>query len=343
MAIVNWLRREVNRRRVASADRARLDDAVEQVIKAVDPRLRAVAGYRRKLAPAIMETARFAHRCVDSLPSPIAVARDRWGTDPWLRACFASVDAMQEVFDGSEVLREFLTGEEGWGASEIFAGIGMRMDRSTRLGHALHGDVVQREVKQSVITFGDYRVGVVAATEEAFKAKLRRRVFEELATHAMQRIVGLHARKEALSEERAALRWKLKLYQRRAQGLGTLWHDSDTYQRHIEELGQRIVETESGLRELLGSAGDIEDFLRLTVEVFGRAAELIRIEPVRLYLDHMNVEHEGPGAGVVAVDLTQVRFGRRRPRIIQAVRFAPDFARVDLGPELRRAARALAV
>jgi hypothetical protein len=343
VAISGWFKKKFAQMQEESHWRAKVDRGLDEIIDAVDPRLRGLSGYKRRLEPAALRAYEYAQQCVQDIPAPIEVTRGRWGVDPKLRAYFASADAMQEVFDGSQTLRRFLTGAGAANAEQVFVGLGMRLDERKRLGHALHGDTVQRDVEQTTASFGDHNVALVASSEEELREQAVHRVLEELATRAMQRIMGNRLRKDSLKEQSAVLRWKLKIYERGSHGLGTLSHDEGVYERHAEELRQRLDETQSDLKDVLHTAGTIEDFMRLTIEVFDTAPEYISVEPFSLLVDDMNVKQDTAHKHAKELALTRVHVGRRRPRVVQLLCFSPDFVRVDTRAAIRKAARALGV
>ena len=343
VSLMEWWQARSRRKKELLAEERRVDRLVQSVVDRVDPRMRGLGGYQRRLAPAIAEAARFAGTLVEALPEPVQIARDRWANEPCLRACFANVDTMQELFDQDRVLQRFLSGAEAQGAKQIFATVGMRVDRRSRHGFALSGDLLQKGVEQVAVSFSDHRIGVIAADETSFRAGLQRRVLEELATRAMQRIMGMQTRRESLTEQQATLRWKLKIYEMREDGLDILWRDKEVYKRHAQDLRSRLETTDANLDDLMERAGNIEHFLEATVDEFSRASELIAVEPLILWLDNMNIEVPPTAPGAREVRLAQIRVGRRRPQILQPVKFAPDFPRVDTGAALRRAARALGV
>jgi hypothetical protein len=126
-------------------------------------------------------------------------------------------------------------------------------------------------------------------------------------------------------------------------GLGTLWHDKTRYDQHINDLSERLQVAETNLDDLLSSAGTIEDFLDITVEEFSRAQETLRVDTTTVHLDDMNIERDPASPRARALELTEVRFGKRRPRVFRLVKFSPDFVRVDTDAALRRAARVLGV
>lgn len=343
MSLTDWISSLFSGREARRADERRLAAAVDAVVDVVDPRLRGLPGYRRTLAPAIGQAARFAREIVAALPPAIEITRKSWSGTPFLRAGFATVDAMQQVFDTNRALRDFLTSAEARGAREIYAGIGMQMHRRQQLGQELRDELLQKDVEQVAVSFDNHRIGVIATTEPRVKELLQRRILEDFATRAMQRIVGMRSRRDALVEQRANLSWKLKIYRMQRDGLGTLWHDRTRYDQHINDLSERLQVAETNLDDLLSSAGTIEDFLDITVEEFSRAQETLRVDTTTIHLDDMNIERDPASPRATALELTEVRFGKRRPRVVQLVKFSPDFVRVDTDAALRRAARVLGV
>ncbi|MEN8176167.1 MAG: hypothetical protein ABFS23_10415 [Pseudomonadota bacterium] len=337
----HWLKQQIAQRNQRIAYQSRLHAAVEEVVDSVDPRLRSLPGYRRKLAPAIHTAAEYSQELIDQLPEPILATPRTWAMSPYLRAFFASVESMRALFDNCRMLANFLGSPAALGTTTLYAGVGMRLDERVAMGHALHGDRVQSDVMQTTVSFGDHRIGVVAANKEAFALQVQRRVLEELAARALQKVMDLRSRKDAMEEEQVKQRWKLKIYTLRANGMGTFQHDSEQYERHIRDMQERLQVTETVLGDLLATAGTIDDFLDVTVEVFSRPRDHIGCDSITLYLDKMNVKCDRLAAGASKLELTGMRLGHSLSRIVQPVCFAPDFVRKDSMSGLRMAERIL--
>ena len=342
MALLDLWRNWRARRRQLAAERLALHRGIEELVDLVDPRLRGMPGYRSRLAPALRHAVGVADRLVSGLSDPLWVDRRSWSQQPLLRAYFTSADVMREIFDNSNELRDFLTSAAALGADEVYAAMGMRMTRSTRLQTELQGDVLLRDQQRTVVSFSDHRLGAFATDQESFKRSLRRRLLEEIAMRAMQRIMGLRTQREALEEEKTRLQWKLKMYQKQTDGIGGLWHDQSRLGRHIQALEEQLGETREELQDLLTRAGDIEDFLDATVEALRDIEQTVSIDWHTLHLDAMNVEANAE-AGTPALSLCAIRIGRRQPRIVQLIKFSPEFFSVDTGKSLLRAALALGV
>ena len=179
MSLTGWIGSLLSRRQARRADERRLAAIVDTVVDVVDPRIRGLPGYRRTLAPAIEQVAVFAQEIVTALPPPVEISRERWADTPFLRSGFATVDAMQEVFDSNRALRDFLTSAEARGAREIYAGIGMQMHRRRQLGQELRGELLQTDVEQVAVSFDGHRLGAMATDESRLQALLQQRVGRE--------------------------------------------------------------------------------------------------------------------------------------------------------------------
>ncbi len=343
MGLLDRLRHLRNRRRGSREEREAFDRQVDAIVEIVDPRLRMVPGYRHRLAPALREAVRVIDAQFATLPPPLEVSRERWSREPLLRAAFTTPEAMQQLFDGHRPLRRFLASAEARGAGTVFAGLGMSLTLEKRFGHALQGDLVQRDVAQTALSLGDHRLSAFATSETQLAESVRQRVLQDLATRATQEVLGSRMRKERLGEERVKLQMRLRLYEQEARGLAGLWHDEEVITRHAEELREKLAETEGELQELSHSAADIGDFLDMTVAVFASMEHDVRLESRPLYVDAMNLCHDAPGDGINTLPLTVAHVARRPPRVIRLLRFAPDLVSFDSGDGLRQAARALGV
>lgn len=329
-------------RQAARQRRQDLLEGVELIVDRVDPRLRALTNYRSRLVPALETAVQAVDTLLDTLPPPVLVNRDTWQSSSHLRAYFTNPKEMQEVFDTNTNVRDFLTSAEAKNANEVFAAMSMRIDRGTGFGSAMMGDQIFADQQQTAVSFSDHRIGVLTANESDFRHALQRRVLEEVAARAMQRVLGMRNRRDALSEEKDILKWKLKIYEMRKAGIGTLLHDHATYDRHIETLQAELGSVSTTLEGLLERAGTLENFLDITVNAFETVGETIKIDFAEICLNDMNVETSNEKGGR-PLTLCELHVGKRRPRIVMLVRFSPNFPSVDTDRALRRAARELGV
>jgi hypothetical protein len=105
-----------SQRQAAAARRRRrertIHEAIERVIDQVDPRLRGLSGYRRKLqdgvAAALDHSAELARR----IPGPVTLNRETWAQDPLLNAMFADPERIRWVLSSPDVCAYLVTPDE---------------------------------------------------------------------------------------------------------------------------------------------------------------------------------------------------------------------------------------
>lgn len=342
MVMSDWWRTKASEFRRERQKRRSYALGVEALIDRVDPGLRGLSGYRERLIPALKQGVATTEALIDSLPAPLTASREGWVDSRRLRVYFATPQQMHEALGESRMVRDFLTSATGSNVTEVYAAISMRMDRKTRFGTALDGDRLLSDQRQESIDFSDLRVGALAGDEDTFRKALRHRILEEVTARAIQRILGSRMRRDAMTEQKTLLQWKLKMYEMRQSGVGTLWHDQAAYQRHIDELKNELGAVSEGLDELVERAGDIADFLEMLATEFEQVEHTVKLESSSFYLDDMNIEMP-PERGGKRLELATFRVGKRRPRVFDLIRFSPDDVSVDTGRALRRAARELGV
>ena len=76
------------RKAAARAREAEIQLAIEHVVDEINPKLRAVSNYRKKLRQAVERALAHSTEIVASIPGPIEVNRSLWSSDPMLRAFF---------------------------------------------------------------------------------------------------------------------------------------------------------------------------------------------------------------------------------------------------------------
>lgn len=342
MSILDQWRAYRAKRRARALQHEALSQGVEEIVDRVDPRLRGLSDYRAQLLPALRTAVAASEDIISALPPPMVLSKAAWAESPILRAMFASPERMREMLERSPDLRDFLVGRSAQGADMVYAALGIRMQRRQVMQVEANGDRLKQEKQVNMISFDSFRLNSITTDEESLRRRLRRRLLEEMAVRAANRIMGSRTRRDALMEEQAELKWRRKIYQMRCDGVGGFWHETDRYCQHIAALEEKIDDNVAGLENLQLRAGNIEHFLATTVEVFEKTAETIHIENQTLHLDRMNREVPA-NASSASLHLSQLHVGRRRPRIIQLVSFSPTDVSIDVGRALRRAARALGV
>ena len=105
------IRQRHGRRKAAKAEarvrESELQTAIEHVVDTINPKLRAVSGYRKKLRPAVERSLAYCAKLVDDMPDAVAVNGKAWSADPTVRAFFSNVGDLQRVYSGSQEVRDY--------------------------------------------------------------------------------------------------------------------------------------------------------------------------------------------------------------------------------------------
>lgn len=125
------------------APEAAVREAIGRALDAVDPRLKAVPDYERRLAPAVSHALRHCEALADEMPGPVEIGVRAFGADPLVHAMFATAGDIADMLGRSRAVREFLADPDNIAREEFFALLGMRHREKTATGLALNGDVVQ--------------------------------------------------------------------------------------------------------------------------------------------------------------------------------------------------------
>jgi hypothetical protein len=296
MSILNWWHRHGDdANKAQSAEN--INEAVERIVT-MYPRLRLTRRYRARLAPAVATSLNHARNMVASIPAPREASAAKWFSDPCLRAFFAYPDDMARAFSSSTDLRTFL--DRNADIAEAYAVLGMEMVERHVLGVTMEGEVIRRDVPQTAVSFGNYRIRICGRTEPDLRREIERRIIDQLALAGLALAADEKSRRDKLEQERALLKTRLRFLERQGTGmraaLGGDAIDGKTEQAHLQ------AQFEENTRNLdsLGKRTEVLDHaLERLRKVLAEPGQHIYITSKHLRLDRMNIvqKADSPQAG----------------------------------------------
>lgn len=183
-----------------------LDDAtrtmVEHAVTAVDPLIRQVPGYPRKLAPAVRHALDYCTDIVARIPGPYEISRAAFASDPLVHALFATADDIQAMLATNQCARDLLH-DPRFGGGQCCAMLGMRHRVKTGFGVQLSGNVVQRDEPQKALYFSDHTLTAPGPDLDTVKNRLRIALFDSLLKGLADEITLVRAEQAELNKERA--------------------------------------------------------------------------------------------------------------------------------------------
>jgi hypothetical protein len=298
--------------------------AVERAVDGIDPRLRALPGYRRILRRPVERALQYVAENLSTLPSAIPFERHRFSADPRLRALFVGPDHLLEILSASPELRGYLNKTVGPPPPELY--VALRVERSERsiLGMSVVNDQVMRDVPQTTVSFHNHRFAFPAATEPETRRQLQERAFDYLVEVIRHRLGAARMRREQLEQQQRRL--LSGHFEPSSRGLDGWSGEASAVSasRHVESPfdRRRLLEIEEELDRLRADSGTLSAQLALAAQMLREPREHLRLDRLSMTLDHMNVKvskHSRKSADTLVFN--ELLIGGDRRIMLEMIRF----------------------
>lgn len=304
-------------------DKAALDEAVEQVIDAIDPRLRLVPGYKRKLQDEVAAALAYIGTLVDQVPGPLDVSRRTFVSNPHVNAFFATPDELQTTFSRSPEINAFFADADNSDEDECCALLCADKQEKTVLGTELSCDTLRRDVMQTAVNFHGHKVLSPAANDALVRNGIKRCIFDGLVTHALRHIYMIKSSRQDLEDQRRILHARLRARQARGNGLSTLLaqaHENDEQPAHIQA---KLAETQRQLDRMPGSQDMLPFYLEQIRAIFSNPEEFIRLNVSCFRLTAMGIKVESDTSqSVNTVCFSELEIADVMKRVVTVARYA---------------------
>lgn len=287
MGILDWFKN-----RPSHPDPGRLSDemtrrAIDKAVTLTNPRLKIVRSYQERLAPAVETSIRYLREKMLELPPAIRISEANWASEHVLRAFFASAAEIPAALRQSRNLRTLF--DKFPDLDEACLVLGMTYNEQQSYGMSLQGDIVQRDVAQTVVDFSVPRTRICGHSDEEVRHLLGTQSFEYLVAQSMIEIGEAQSERQELEETRALIRFRLRLLQQQGPGLGTVFDAAPPVRDEQQKLEAELLENERQMEELGGSQSTLEEELDCLRDVLEHPESYIRFERKKLRLSTLNV------------------------------------------------------
>jgi hypothetical protein len=276
-------------------DRRLVEAAVERVVDATDPRLRGFGDYRKRIYTGAERSLVHVQALIDSLPEPVEMGGRTFGSDPRLRAFFASPGRLRELIANAPSVIDLLA-ERGPRPQNIFGLLAPQMKEREVLGMELQGDQVRRDVLQRVVDFSDHRFVGASGSEAEARDELKKRAFDFLAELALRRILDMKERKTGLEQQQRLLQRKLDAMQAGNWGLEPMLAADGDRHSDYGSLEQKVEAVEGELMGQPCSGKGLEAHFDCINAILEQPAEWLSLRGVELNIDVMSLRVEDPAA-----------------------------------------------
>lgn len=321
MKIPDFLAGLLEHRRDARKAEEGLLAAVETAAGLVDPKVRWVSGYRRKLKPAVARTLEYADELIAKIPGPIIADPTRWDHEPLLRAIFSTPEEILSTFHANPQDRKLL---EASADPRLCALLTMTREERSAFGVQVEGDIVKRDVPRTAVNFVDLRLLAPAAIEAETREHLRQRALTILCTAAMERILSLRSRAQDLGEQRELLQIKLKIRQSGRKDFISLMCGTEACDAEIDRTQDALEGITRDIAAARAELGGPNECLDHILRILSRPEEHLWVEPLRLKLSPLGFK-VGPESSEPSseIELCEVKVREGLQRAAVFVRYTP--------------------
>jgi hypothetical protein len=287
MGILDWFKNRPGQYDPDRVSAELIDWAVDKAITLTNPRLKLLADYRSRLQPAVETTIEFLRAQVSLLPAVHPLSAKSWSADPALRAFFVAPADIPAVLGGSENLRTLFAKFPELDMAYLILGMALKEQRT--FGMALHGEVVQRDVAQTSVSFSDHRTRLCGHDEQRLRRVVGVEIFDYLVAHALSEIGEERSERRELQENRSLIRARLRLLQQHGPGLGSMFGSAPAARSEQARLDAELLDNERQLEAIGGGQAVLESELETLKSVLGAPQRYLHFSTQSLRLDPMNV------------------------------------------------------
>ena len=341
MGLLGWLRRSTPKLAAEGFSEAVVRETTDYVVRMCDPRIALLSRYRERLAPAVVAALRFVQGQRELLSEPVDANVSAWHSTPLLRAIFATTHDMQQAFGRSIELVDWFARNPL--CDVAVATLGMVAREQRVFGMALDGEVIQREVVQTTLSFSDHRTRIFSDSPETLWRGVARRLVDELAYIALSHFESEQTTRKQLEEELSLMRARLRALERRGTGMDHLAAGRDVPEAVVgRKLLHQLEENERKLAQMPGNADLLELRLSMLAETLSQAASYVHIARRHVHVDSLNRVFEEPSPDTHPISFVEVKVDRKPPleRVLVALRIHRS-ALQPVGLKLEDAARLL--
>ncbi len=299
--------------------------AIEHVVEGIEPRLRLVPAYQRKLGAAVKKALSHIDHTVDRIHGPLQLDRSNYIQVPEVNALFASPDELDGMFNDSDDINKFLCQPRELRLEEAWALLCVCKEEKTVLGMELSGDAVRRDVVQTTVNFYDHKLMAPADNADAVRAGIKKCIFDALITHGLHHIVGLKMQRRELEDQHRILHARLRARQAAGNGLSSLLASVDSSAQPQASVEEELRETEQRLRQLPPSHSVLDAYLEEIRAIMDNPADFISLEEPCYCLNQMGIQVDCDSASPAhQVCFSELHIAKVLKRVVTLVQFRRD-------------------
>ncbi len=299
-----------------------VNSAIEHLIDEIDPNMRFILGYKKKLTEAVKTALDYIDQLVEEIPGPVEFNKKAFGADPLVNALFATASDLQNTFSQSQALRTFFDDSMNVNVDEGFALMCMEKAEHAGFGMEMEGDFLKKDVPQVSVNFFGHNILSPAATEKEVRGCLKQCIFDALLSNIFERVMAGHMREGGSDSYRKVLDRRYKANQAWGQELTDLLLSirADVMARAG---GKR--ESTAGVQGAESSVGHLEtpgDHLEQVKNILAQPETMVRLNHIHMNLTRLGIKvDDNSTRSANKIELAELEINDVWRRIIVIVKY----------------------
>jgi hypothetical protein len=262
----------------------------EHVVDVVDPRIRVIGRYARKLSQPLSHTWDYLTEMANLIPGGVTIDRENFSNNPHMKLLFESQSGLQQLLDTIDTLLPHHIHDATYNDrpdSQLYMLLCMEKRERNFLGTELAGDIIKRDVMQTSVTFSNRKFLSAGYNEEDAKLGFKRCALEGL----LHKTHGLIM--QSRNEEKQLIARKKQLRQQ----LHTV-HDSKykqdnslfSHKDHLTDTHPELVDIERQLTEIRLKSESPSHHLSQVIETLMHPEHHLKMEKQSLTLSNLGIK-----------------------------------------------------
>ncbi|GAB6191045.1 hypothetical protein [Desulfocastanea catecholica] len=266
-------------------DRQTETQLIEYLVETVEPKIRTVSGYRRRLRIPLRICLQHCKAMVAQIPGPIHLTRSNYYSDPLIKAAFVGSTKIEDLLASPEAQMV----QHNRSDAQRFALLTMTSTEKTIFGPKKQGEMIVGDAAMQTITFTDHKIVGLGATLESSRDELEKLSLEVIAEATAGQLA---ARKSHLAEVRhqhESLRAMSRMFGGGSRARSVFGVYNLEEQEKLKKIEHLLKETELELAAVSKEIEAPKDRLAMLESSLSTPEKILAMRRISLRLDWKNV------------------------------------------------------
>ena len=292
---------------------------VEHVVDVVDPRIRVIGRYSNKLLQPLAHTWDYLSEIANMIPNSVVLNRETYSSDTRMKLVFESQGFIQNLLNSVPSLIQDKAAQDRPAASpnDIYLLLCMEKKEYSFLGAELVGDVIEREVLQTKMSFSNRKILSAGYSKDDARLGFKKCTLEGLLQKAHDLILESRNEYKHLIERKRKLHHELhSIHDAKYKDHSSIFTRND----HLINAPPELLEIERQLAEIRNRSESPDYHLSQTIEVLNHPEQYLKMQTQSAVLSDSGIKlPPNSGQKGTQIEFAEVEVDQQLKRAVMIV------------------------